>query len=388
MGDPVSIQKMGDSPSSLQEMDRIDAGVNLNNDGEHDRSVVTMDREVKPLVVRIKRKRMHAPVESVWLEVTDRPAKRQELSLARLSLDDNTGVGAVPEVKTTRMLFHHLETFTSLGVKEASQVNSILKKARDRRSMQERWKEWRQNLKINMVKQGLLLATAREAHQSVSGAARFEQVWRRRRGFEKEYKDDTMCELFHLYDVVRVDNEEEVAESSSRRQQAKREVEVSEGQILCNYLPLLREYLPSAASEIEEDLSSQRDDEDGYVYDVYALEEGATECEGDKTDYPIIQVKDDDDFYWGDSGESEYDSEDSNCENNPQNEYPEEESEFESESDIGNNGTNVAEEEGDWDAEEAPARDAMSDYDYSEDLENCTDAGNEDGTMRRWLQHM
>eukprot|EP01018_Ginkgo_biloba_P033805 Gb_01743 [translate_table: standard] len=286
-------------------------------------SSIIQQNDGKQVVVRVKRKRQQAPIDALWLEINDRPLKRQEMGLTGLSLSDSTSL----ETKNSkRLLFHHVETVGPLD-EEKGLIESILK-ARQDRKLESRPQERREGFKKLKDKQDKLRASARQQHESVVKSARFEQVWKSRKGFAEMSNDKAMHELYHLYDVVRVDVEEDMAKKASRRERAKSEAASKEGQLLCNYLPLMREFLPSAAAEFEAELCSfQTTEQDDYVYDVYTLGEGGNLAEDVAASFPLVQVEDE--FYYGDPVESDVDSEDSNDENNPLNDYPEEESELE-----------------------------------------------------------
>ncbi|GKV05681.1 hypothetical protein SLEP1_g17666 [Rubroshorea leprosula] len=161
--------------------------------------------------------------------------------------------------------------------------------------------------------------------------ARFEQIWRSRT--RKEEEVDEMC---HFYEVVRVDFQE-----SSNDKKEQQDMSLEDHRILTGYLPLLREFIPSAAEEIESDIqahiSSQVDDED--FYDV---------------------------LY-----DSEYDSEDSNAEDNPRNYYPDE---IPKERDELENGDVIAYENETYDDYE----EEVNDSDYTNDNDN------DDGEYWRW----
>jgi len=76
-------------------------------------------------------------------------------------------------------------------------------------------------------KQEHLLAAAKDQHEALAKRARFEQVWKSRRDPAKApaegAENDPMSELFHLYDVVRVD--EESPDVLEKREKAKRYVD-------------------------------------------------------------------------------------------------------------------------------------------------------------------
>eukprot|EP00250_Pteridium_aquilinum_P007078 c16872_g1_i1 orf=122-1180(+) len=270
---------------------------------------------VKPLMVRIKRKRLQPPIESLWLEVSERPTKRLEAELLSFSLNESDikSSDKAVESKSSRLLFHHLDTVTSFGREETTRVNSLLREFHNE-SGKERHRSWIKN------KHGKLQTTSREKHRELASKARFEQVWRSRKGVTKQ---DNLSEVFRLYDIVRVDMEADILKKHERE---------AENRLLQDFLPLLKEHLPTVAAEVESSTTSSVMEEvcaDEYVYDVYALGEDADGGEADMLDYPMIQVIDDEDFRWGSSSESEYDSEDSNDENNPLNDYPEEEEDSE-----------------------------------------------------------
>lgn len=302
----------------------------------------------KQVVVRVRRKRQHAPIDALWLEINERPRKvqRQEadketgLTLAQLSLADGEGQGQGEEegegesegmAKSRKLLFHHVET---VGPSDKGFLESILLNAREDGKSEQRQKEQREDIKKSKDKQDQLRASARKKHEFAAKHARFEQVWRSRKGTAETVNENAIRELCHLYDVVRVDVEEEMEAKQARKEKAKSEaVSDHERQLLCNFLPMMREYLPSAAAEVEAQLcSSGTTEEEDYVYDVYTLGKEGNVAEDVVADYPLVQVEEEDDFYYGDMVESEVDTDDSNDENNPLNDYPsEEESELDDE---------------------------------------------------------
>lgn len=106
---------------------------------------------------------------------------------------------------------------------------SLLQKVNERKLTLEKRKEPRESRSKSMGKQDHLLHSAKEKHEAVAKKARFEQVWRSRRipgktSSDDDEENDALCDHFHLYDVVRVDEESkaEVAEKRSQRERAKR----------------------------------------------------------------------------------------------------------------------------------------------------------------------
>ncbi|KAI5066463.1 hypothetical protein GOP47_0019087 [Adiantum capillus-veneris] len=314
----------------------------------------------KPPMVRIKRKRLQLPIESLWLEVSERPTKRLEAELCSFSLNDSNiqGPHEEAESKSSRLLFHHVDTVNSFGREETTKVNSLLREIHEE-SSKEKHRIWPKS------KHGKLSAsTSREKHQKMARKARFEQVWRKRKGVTKQ---DNLSELFHLYDIVRVDLEADILD--------KQESE-AENRLLQDFLPLFKDYLPSVAAEVESStMCCMNKEEDEYVYDVYALgDEANGGGDTDTSDYPLIQVVDDEDLMWGASSESQHDSEDSNDENNPLNDYPEEEDDSDVETDSALSRSAVAE------RKQSAVLDASEEYgcDAAEEWEeNWGSAGNE-----------
>lgn len=104
---------------------------------------------------------------------------------------------------------------------------------------------------------------------------------------------------------------------------SSRDISSEDQSLLSSYLPLLREFLPSHAAEIESEIHAKMSEKDDYVYDYYTVNGDMKVDDDDGSNpFPLVQV-DDEDYYDG-PDESEYDSEDSNAENNPRNDYPEE----------------------------------------------------------------
>ncbi|KAG6519182.1 hypothetical protein ZIOFF_022671 [Zingiber officinale] len=233
----------------------------------------------KPVIVRVKRKASQAKLDSFWLEINERPHKKPFLGLGNLSISD-CGTGKVlNELASKKMLVQRLETVGhSQSVKDV--LHSFLDLAR---------------------------------------SARFEQIWNKRESIDAE--ECSLHEKCHLYDVVRVDVEDE---THQRVPNPKVAPEVG-GTSLDKYLPLLWEFLPQAAEEIEHDKATT---EDNFVYDIYTMGVGVDIDTGNIDEYPFLQVYVEDDYYDGPS-QSDYESDDSNAENNPWNDYRDEESDFE-----------------------------------------------------------
>jgi len=182
-------------------------------------------------------------------------------------------------------------------------------------------KEWNDRIKQDK-KTDQLRSAARQRHEDLGRNARFAQIWKSRIG-EKNEADESLREICHLYDAVQVDPDEE------RHPAEPRITSFEEGAVLCNFLPLIREYLPSAAEEIESDIISLAQSEDSEVYDIYTVK-GVDDTNMEDTSassYPRLQVDDGEDECYDD--DYPYDTDDSNAEDNPLFDYPEELSEDE-----------------------------------------------------------
>ncbi|XP_010256965.1 PREDICTED: RNA-directed DNA methylation 4 isoform X2 [Nelumbo nucifera] len=274
----------------------------------------------KPVIVRVKRKSSQSRLDAFWLEINERPLKKPLLDFGKLSISDSTGK---EELKTKKVFVQHLDTVTSSEA-TIDILQSFVPNASDASELRTKLEERRHTFKQDN-KQNQLLSKARQKHEVLSKNARFEQIWKRRKGRKDTMPDDSLNEICHLYDVVCVDVEEEI--SSEVEEQKCSETSLEDNAILLNYLPLLREFVPSAAAEIESDISaykSEQDLKDDYVYDLYMMKDGLSYEECDSNSYPLVQVDDEDDFYGGPI-QSEFESDDSNAEDNPLNDYPDEE---------------------------------------------------------------
>lgn len=157
-----------------------------------------------------------------------------------------------PELDTTtpsKLLFRRLETVSPSSKKtEASLYESVLQKVNERKHAYKNRKDQQESRAKSKVqeKQEHLLAAAKDQHEALAKTARFEQVWKSRRDTAKASaegaENDPMSELFHLYDVVRVD--EESPDVLEKREKAKRYVDYQFISMLESYsLPIRVEVL-------------------------------------------------------------------------------------------------------------------------------------------------
>lgn len=276
----------------------------------------------RPVIVRVKRKAFQSRLEAFWLEINERPLKRQVLDFEKLSISDSSGK---EELKSKKVLVRHVET---VGSSEATIeiLQSFVPKPTDAFECKSKSEERKHTFKKENQKQDQLLLRAKQEQEVLAKNARFKQIWRSRKGNKEEMHHKVLHETCQLYDIVRVDVEE-----TPKKMHKPESISLEDQKILANYLPLLRELIPSAAVEIESDMQvymSEKGPEDEYVYDLYTVKDDMDTTDEDTSHpFPLVQVEEDDDFYDG-PDESEYDSEDSNDENNPLNDYPDEEEEM------------------------------------------------------------
>lgn len=274
-------------------------------------------KDEKPVVVRVKRKSTQAPLDALWLEINERPLKRPLLDFGNLSISSSSADKG--ELKTKKVLVQHVETVRS-SEETKSVLQSFMPNYDNAKEFKMKLEERRRMFKQDKKHDQLRLAS-RQEHEDLVRSARFEQLWKSRKG-DKETGNDPIHEFCHLYDVVRIDVEEEMSTGRQKHKDSLLEDET----ILCNYMPLLREFLPTAASEIESEINAKSSQQDGYVYDFYTVGDDSNDNNEDSsTVYPLVQVDEDDDYYDGPI-QSEFESDDSNAEDNPRNDYPDEES--------------------------------------------------------------
>ncbi|KAF6174058.1 hypothetical protein GIB67_020240 [Kingdonia uniflora] len=276
----------------------------------------TSSVNAKPVIVRVKRKSFQSPLEALWLEINERPLKRPLLDFAKLSITSSSGKEEA--LKTKKVLVQHVETVSC----SKDSIASILQNYSDpnytggskfRSKIEER---------SHTFKQENVLAKN----------ARFEQIWKKRNQKKESTQDDEIRDVCHLYDVVRVDVEEE----KPKRVEEPEDLSPEDSALLKSYLPLLEEFLPEAAAQIQTDMQSyylNQGSADEYVYDLYTVPNELSTANKDVLDtYPLIQVDHiEEDFYDG-PDHSDYETDDSNAENNPLNDYPDEEETSEDES--------------------------------------------------------
>ncbi|XP_015575705.2 RNA-directed DNA methylation 4 isoform X4 [Ricinus communis] len=202
----------------------------------------------KPVVVRVKRKSWQSRLDALWLEINERPLKRRPvLDFDKLSIDDDySRRGQVGELNSKKVFVRYVETVgTSENITDV--VQSFMYDSADAVVNKPGIKEQKRNFKKDR-KQEELLSKGRRDQEVLAQNARFEQIWRSRR--EKKEALHDMC---HFYDVVRV-HDEEGSNEMQEQEYYCRTICLEDQKILNRYLPIPREFIPSAVAEIESDI--------------------------------------------------------------------------------------------------------------------------------------
>ncbi|CAH8282434.1 unnamed protein product [Eruca vesicaria subsp. sativa] len=311
----------------------------------------------KPVIVRVKRKAGHSPLDAFWLEINERPFKRPLPNLSKLSLSSSN---KKEDLKPKKVLVSHLETVTDSETTVDvihSLFESDLKEIGFRKGKCE---ERKVNFKKDNRKEQLLTKAVLQ-QQTTAQNARFKQIWRSRKG-----NKDKRC---NFYDVIRVDAEERPPENGPELTTS-----LEDQKLLASFLPLLRENIPRAAEDIETDIH-YTDEEEEYVYDFYVVKEemDISEDSSYELQFPLVIVKEEEEEFRDGPDESDYDSDDSNAEAHPKNDYypdeifeeeedDEEEEEDEEESEVSDD----SKEEG---SSERQVRHEFDDYAEDSDME-------------------
>ncbi|KAL2320155.1 hypothetical protein Fmac_029124 [Flemingia macrophylla] len=424
----------------------------------------------KPVVVRVKRKPFQSPIDAFWLEINERPLKRPLLDFGNLSISDSAQkvefhnkkvfVQHVDTISSSEVTYDIVQSFVDPGSSGASSSKS---KIEERKNFFKRDNVSQFSLSslplsrlsafaasqsymylFMLKKQDQLLFKAKQEKESLAKDVRFEQIWKSRKGNKGTANDKALQEICHLYDIVRVDNEEKNKEVQQERPKnlmghglcgenglgqldfslfagyfchnhhlhhRHRENKVAmvhhmnikmsseDQQLLSSYLPLLREFIPNAATEVEADLIAHLvgySKEENYVYDLYTVkDEMDINFDASSSSYPLVQVDEEEDYYDG-PDDSEYESDDSNAENNPLNDYPDEISEEVEDSENEDSESDSEREHGDTNSESSDAdrehhgfskhdKDPLYDEDFDEYEGACTyDVEDVDDEDWRW----
>nr|GEV02321.1 RNA-directed DNA methylation 4 [Tanacetum cinerariifolium] len=320
-------------------------------------SPAPLNNNDKPVIVRVKRKSYQSPLEAFWLEVNERPVKRPLLDFHKLSLNDSPS--KVEELKSKMFFVQHVETVSSYDVAVDILQSFVASKPDSADALDSKPKHEDQRRSNKTDNKQKLLGKAKETQELLAKNARFKQIWKSRKENSTHASDDALRDMYHLYDVERVD----AGETSGVQEQEDED----DQRLMYSFLPLLQEFIPSAAEELETEMDLQiikQASKDDNVYDLYAVKDGNISMmeENSSSAFPFVQVDDDDDFYNGPDN-SDYDTDDSNAEDNPMNDYPDEEEEDEEEE----KGSERADEDSEEEKSDTSGSETMRYQDLSED---------------------
>ncbi|XP_050937907.1 RNA-directed DNA methylation 4 isoform X1 [Cucumis melo] len=150
-------------------------------------------------------RRLQSPV--FGLEINGRPSKRPLLDFENLSISETLHK---EELKTKKIFVQHVETLRSSDATVA-------------------------------IVQSFVVSTLVTCGKKTLDLS----IWRSRKGVKDE-KDDHLHDVYHIYDIIRLDTNEISSEAPKQEQ-----ISLEDQSMLSSYLPLLREFIPSAAAEIE-----------------------------------------------------------------------------------------------------------------------------------------
>ncbi|KAF9110286.1 hypothetical protein BGX27_006565 [Mortierella sp. AM989] len=309
-------------------------------------------------ILRIKRKRHEEPLDTLVVQeqmekLTGKKQKKIEDSIQQER--DNTQAGEVSLPKSPAV-FRLATTVNKQSFKDPTQsiqlrdkITHLAETKRPRSRMSERIQDLESYAQKNR-------AELTEKMQKDARSARFRVINQNRAGMANserppqvkssvEAEAEAALDVFKMYDAVR----EDLPKSKRRPRQTDEE----ESDIMCNFLPMVREYLSisektpepritTTASDSGErsttPLSDRRrfdedsefdDSEDEYVYDIYYRDLHADHQQESKHRAigALLWFSDDENNFMNedDSSDDDYEDSDSNAEDYYQNDYPEDE---------------------------------------------------------------
>ncbi|KAF9347279.1 hypothetical protein BGX26_001232 [Mortierella sp. AD094] len=309
-------------------------------------------------ILRIKRKRYEEPLDTLVVQeqmekLAGKKQKKIEDSIQQER--DNTQAGQVSLPKPPPAVFRLATTVNKESFKDPTQsiqlrdkITHLAENRRPRSRMSERIQDLESFTQKNRAK-------LTEKMQKDTRSARFRVINQNRAGMATsdrppqvkssvEAEAEAALDVFKMYDAVRED------EPKSKKQPSVADAEESD--IMCNFLPMVREYLSisdktpepriTTTSESSErsttPLPSRRnfdedsdfdDSEDEYVYDIYYRDLHADHQQESKHRAigALLWFSDDENNFMNedDSSDDDYEDSDSNAEDYYQNDYPEDE---------------------------------------------------------------
>ncbi|KAF9171286.1 hypothetical protein BGX21_000081 [Mortierella sp. AD011] len=310
-------------------------------------------------ILRIKRKRYEEPLDTLVVQeqmekLSGKKQKKIEDSIQQER--DNTQAGQVSLPKPPPAVFRLATTVNKESFKDPTQsiqlrdkITHLAENRRPRSRMSERIQDLESFAQKNR-------AELTERMQKDARSARFRVINQNRGGMATsdrppqvkssvEAEAEAALDVFKMYDAVRED------EPKSEKQPSVTNAEESD--IMCNFLPMVREYLsisektpePRIISTSEsgegsttplprtrrnfDDDSDFDDSEDEYVYDIYYRDLHADHQQESKHRAigALLWFSDDENNFMNedDSSDDDFEDSDSNAEDYYQNDYPEDE---------------------------------------------------------------
>ncbi|KAF9931803.1 hypothetical protein BGZ67_005109 [Mortierella alpina] len=305
-------------------------------------------------ILRIKRKRNEEPLDTLVVqEQLDKLAgKKQKKTEDEAQREiQNAIAGDIALPKPPPAVFRLATTVNKASFKDPTQsiqlrdrITSLAETPRPRSRLSERHQpEFEERVH---ERRGELA----QAKQKEARSARYRVINKNRSGLSStekkppqvkssvEVEAEAALDMFKVYDAVKED------EPKTKKQIAD---EALESDIMCNFLPMVREYLTisdkvsdpkislkdqgarsSAASSVRGD-QSDYDSEDEYVYDIYYRDVNADHQQESKHRGigSLLWFSDDENNFMNedDSSDDDYEDSDSNAEDYYQNDYPEDE---------------------------------------------------------------
>ena len=299
-------------------------------------------------VVRVKRKRGEAPAEALLVEggacagADAGPSKRKKVVELASALDavGISGGGReagppaheaaeAPRPATTRRTFRRVETVPCTAA--PANAEAVLAAAQRAAAEASRFGGGKRKAEGEARDEPDAAAAVGPSSQKRGRKLLYKQVRAQRVRLGGPQDTSSGAALYDL----EVDRSEAEAAAAAAK--------AMEENILCNYMPMVREYIDAAGiTPRQEDGGGDEGCDDEYVYDVYCVatppalggdDAGAggvpsrgtgDEANGEE-DIAIVTLEPLPEERWGEEYSSEYDSDDSNAENHPDNDYPEEE---------------------------------------------------------------
>ncbi|KAF8929824.1 hypothetical protein BGZ47_000867 [Haplosporangium gracile] len=310
-------------------------------------------------ILRIKRRRNEEPLDTLVVQeqlekLAGKKQKKTEDESQREK--ENTAAGLMPLPKAAPAVFRLATTVNKGLFKDPTQSSKLREKITNlaessprprSRLMDRHTVDYDERVQ---ERRGELAETKRQEART----ARYRVINQKRSGYStpdtklppkvkssNEVAAEAQLDIFKMYDAVKED------EPKTKKQLAQ---EAEEADIMCNFLPMVREYLTISDKKVDPKISvdetavsgqlssafSRRDDaggasdsEDEYVYDIYYRDVNADHAKESQQRAigSLLWFSDDENNFMNedDSSDDDYEDSDSNAEDYYQNDYPEDE---------------------------------------------------------------